>query len=415
MAWKKVGLLLSVIGWVGLVGVAKVTLTFMTVLGGPDGAFMDSIIAKFNEEHKDEIEIVHVVVVDSVQYKMKLSTGIATGTAPEVLFMRRHDAPAFLEHFKAWTPEELLGWGIDVADIYPTLLEGLLDPDKNVVYGIPIDCWMYYMAYNRENFRKVGLDPDRPPTNKKELFAALEALKAITPEGITPYWATPSFIWRWLNYMWQFGGDILTPDYKAPAFVEAGIEATKFILEMQERGFFPTVLVTDTNPVFLRGDSSILETGVWTLGQFRQVLGEALGVAPVPQIGPVKAVFAGSHMLALPAVMVKDPQVYKAAMTWIKYLWDHALDWYAAGQTPSRISIATSEELRTRLPDIYIVAQQFPYVKTFPFFPYVAEILAEIETYVQKAVITKELTPEQAMYQAAEAVKDILADYWAGR
>lgn len=412
MFWKKLAVFWGVLGCVGLVGAAKITLTFMTVLGGADGAFMDNIIAKFNEDYKDQIEIVHVVVVDSVQYKMKLSSGIATGTAPEVLFMRRHDAPAFLEHFRTWTTEELLSWGIDVSDIYPSLLEGLLV--NSMVYGIPIDCWMYYMAYNRENFRKAGLDPDRPPANKEEFFAALEALKAITPEGITPYWATPSFIWRWLNYMWQFGGDILTPDYKAPAFVEAGIKATKFILEMQERGYFPTVLVTDTNPVFLKGASSILETGVWTLGQFRQVLGEALGVAPVAQIGPVKAVFAGSHMLALPGVMVKDPQIYKAAMTWIRYLWDHALDWYAAGQTPSRMSIATSEELKTKLPDIYIVAQQFPNVKTFPFFAYVSEILAEIETYVQKAVITKELTPEQAMLQAEEAVKDILADYWAG-
>lgn len=405
--------LASVMSFVALAGVARVTLTFMTVLGGPDGAFMDQIIARFNEEYKGQIEITHVVVVDSVQYKMKVASGIATGTAPEVLFMRRHDAPAFLEHFKTWTRDELLNWGIDVTDIYPALLEGL--HSDNLVYAIPLDCWMYYLAYNRENFRKAGLDPDIPPTNKAEVFAALGALKAITPEGITPYWATPSFIWRWLNFMWQFGGDILTPDFRAPAFVEAGIQATKFILEMQERGYFPTVLVTDTNPVFLRGSSSFLETGVWTVGQFRQVLGEALGVAPVPQIGPVRAVFSGSHMLALPAIMVKDPHVYKAAMTWIKYLWENAIDWYAAGQTPARISIATSEELKQKLPDIYVIAQQYPYVKTFPFFPYVSEILAEIGTYLEKAILTRELTPEQAMYRAADAVKDILADYWAGR
>lgn len=408
--WKKLSIAVM-IGFLGaFLGMGKVTLTFMTPLGGADGAYMDQIVARFNEEFQGKIEVVHLVVVDSIEYKMKLATGIATATAPQVLFMRKFDTPAFLEHFRTWTAEELRDeWGIDINDIYPSLIEGLIEDGK--VYGIPLDCWIFYMAYNRDNFRKVGLDPDRPPTNKEEFYAAMEALKAITPEGVTPYYESPTWPWIWVHFLWQFGGDLLTPDFREPAFQEAGAAALRLMMEMQELGYLPKVPV-DPGPPFHAGEASVLITGIWTMGPWKETLGEAFGIAPVPQLGPVKAVFGGSHVLALPAIMVKDPEVYNAAMTWINYLWDHALDWYAAGQTPARISIATSAELKEKLPEIYTVAQQLPYVKTFQMFPYISEVLAEIAVYNEKVLITRELTPEEAMRQAAEAVKEILEEYW---
>jgi hypothetical protein len=68
--------------------------------------------------------------------------------------------------------------------------------------------------------------------------------------------------------------------------------------------------------------------------------------------------------------------VMEATMKWGKFLWENAIDWYAAGQTPSRKSIAGSADLKKRLPQIYTVAQQLPYVKTFRMFPYISELLA---------------------------------------
>ncbi len=108
-----------------------------------------------------------------------------------------------------------------------------------------------------------------------------------------------------------------------------------------------------------------------------------------------------------------QPKIYQASMKWVKYLWDHALDWYAAGQTPSRRSIATSDELKKKLPHIYVVAQQLPYVKTFQFFPYISEVLDEIAVYLEDVLITRKLTPEQAMERAKKAVQRILDDYWS--
>ncbi len=387
---------------------ARTTITFMTPLGGEDGGFMDEIIAEFNATHPD-IEVVHLVVVDSVEYTMRLSTGIAAATAPEVLFIRKFDMPPFLPHLKSFTAEELLGYGVDVADIFPALIEGLVVEDR--VHGIPLDAWIFYLAYNRDNFARAGLNPDDPPANLDEWMSAMEALKAVTPEGLTPFYQGIGWAWLFVHLMWQFGGDLLTPDFREPAFEEAGAQALHILLEMQDRGIAPKVPVAGTPP-FLAGDTSAFIIGVWTVRAFEEVLGENFGVAPAPQFGTHKSVFGGSHVLALPEVMVRNPVVLNAAMTWVRYLWDNALDWYAAGQTPARISIAESAEFRERLPHIYTIAQQLPYVRTFPFFPHISSVVDEIAPYVEQVLFLRDITPEEAMRRAAEDVAVFLEDYW---
>lgn len=409
MNFRKMILIFIMLLFVISVVNAKITLTFMTPLAGEDGAYMDKIIQKFNAENPD-IEVVHLVLVNDLEYKMKLSTGVSTKQAPQVLFTRKYVLPAFKDLLKTFTAQELNQYGIDVDDIYPGLIEGLVENGK--IYGIPLDCWIFYLAYNRGNFVKAGLDPNKPPTNREEFLAALEALKKITPQGVTPYYENPSWSWIWVHYLWQFGGDLLTPDFKEPAFMEAGAKALRFMMELQDKGYLPKASV-DPGPVFLGGQSTFLITGIWTAAAFKEALGENFGAAPAPQLGTHKAVFGGSHVLALTKVMVEDPKVLDAAMKWVKYLWDHAIEWYAAGQTPARISIAQSQELKEKLPHIYAVAQQLPYVKTFQMFPLLSEVVDAVAVHLEDVLITRRVTPEKAMEQAAEEVRDILEDYWS--
>ena len=210
------------------------------------------------------------------------------------------------------------------------------------VVGIPLDIWLFYMAYNKGNFIKVGLDLTTRRKREK-IHICHEALLPITPEGLTPYYENPAWTWIWFHLLWQHGGEVLTDDFKAPAFEKAGIEVCKLMLEMQDRGILP-MQVADPGVSFQSG-SSVLITGIWTIKPWMEQLGEDFGYAVAPQLGNTKAVFGGSHVLAMPAVMVEDPKVLEAATTFIKYLWDHAIDWYEAGQTPCK-SPLPSEELK---------------------------------------------------------------------
>jgi multiple sugar transport system substrate-binding protein len=144
-----------------------------------------------------------------------------------------------------------------------------------------------------------------------------------------------------------------------------------------------------------------------------QQLGKDFGYAVSPQLGTTKAVFGGSHVLAMPKVMVEDPKVLQPATTFIKYLWDNAIDWYAAGQTPARISIAESQELKEKLPHIYVVSQESEYVKQFQMFPLISEIEAEIAVYLDEILVLHSISHEEGMKEAEFAVQEILDDYWS--
>ncbi len=387
-----------------------VTITMMTPLTGADGAYMDEIVAKFNAEHPD-IEVVHVVVESSLDMKNKLSMGIASKTAPEIMFIRKFDMPLYLEHFKGFTTEEWLNEsGIDTDDIFPGVLDGLVVDGK--VVGIPMDILLFYMAYNRGNFAEVGLDPDNPPKTRDEFISAMEALIPITPPGLTPYYENPAWTWIWFHLLWQHGGEVLTDDFKEPAFEKAGIEVCKLMLEMQDKGILP-MQVADPGVSFQSGESTVLITGIWTIKPWMEQLGEDFGYAVAPQLGNTKAVFGGSHVLAMPTVMVEDPKVLGAATTFIKYLWDHAIDWYEAGQTPARKSVAESQELKERLPHIYAVSQDSEYVRQFQMFPLISEIEAEIAVYLEEVLVLHSISPEAGMKEAAFAVQEILDDYWS--
>jgi len=386
-------------------------ITFMTPLAGADGAYMDQIIQGFNAANPD-VEVVHLVMGSSPEMKQRLSTGLVSKTAPEVMLMRKFDMPLYLDQFVQFSKSDLSGYGINIDDVFPNLLEGLTVGSRYV--GIPLDVWIFYTAYNKANFRAAGLDPENFPMTRDAFVSAMKKLVPLTPEGITPYYETPTWTWIFFHLLWQFGGDVLTDDFKSPAFMDAGTQVLRFMKELQADGIMPTAAV-DAGGAFLSGESSVLITGIWTINPWLEELGDDFGYAVAPQLGTTNAVFGGSHVIAIPEIMVQDPAKKEAAMRWVKYLWDHMIEWYAAGQTPSRMSIASSTQLREELPQIYKVAQQLQYVKSFQMFPNISEVEAEIAVYLEAALITGEMTPEQAMSEAADAVQLVLDDYWAGQ
>ena len=391
---------------------APVKLTFMSPLTGADGPYMDAIVAEFNKTHPD-IEVTHLVVNGGLEYNTKVATGIASGSAPHILYIRKFDMGRFLDYLKTFTPEELKqNYGIDVSDVYPSLMEGLVRNGR--VYGIPNDAWIYMFSYNKAHFRAAGLDPERPPADRQSFIdTALKLLKISDPaQGKWPIFVYP-FAWDWLNWLYQLGGDLLTPDWKRAAFdTPQGVEALQFIVDLIHRYKVSPVEPGDAVLAFRNGNISMRIFGVWDVNAFKEALGADYGVAPVPQIGSTRAVFGGSHVLALPDVMVRDPKVLNAAMTFVKYIYDHQLQWVAAGQTPSRKSVAQSSQFKEQLPHQYIVAQQLSYVKSPPYIPVLAEILDEFTVHMQ-AALYGQVSAQQAIRDAAAAVNEILDDYWA--
>lgn len=61
----------------------KVTITYWNMFGGGDGVIMNNLVKKFNDEHKDQIEV-KALTQDWGQFYTKLQTAVAGGNAPDL-------------------------------------------------------------------------------------------------------------------------------------------------------------------------------------------------------------------------------------------------------------------------------------------------------------------------------------------
>lgn len=92
------------------------------------------------------------------------------------------------------------------------------------LYAVPRFAGGYMLQYNTRLFKEAGLDPNRPPRDMKELLEYAGKLIKKDASGNTVQWGIglhgkniPADVSRFVNWIWAFGGDVLTPDYSRSA------------------------------------------------------------------------------------------------------------------------------------------------------------------------------------------------------
>src|SRR5690606_21141117 len=108
----------------------------------------------------------------------------------------------------------------DLADIYPALLT--YASYRGTLYSMPMEATNLGLLYNKDLFREVGLDPERPPQTWEELASYSERLRldrngdgryerigfmvpvrpGTGPDG-------PWMVWQFQPFMMQAGTDHL--------------------------------------------------------------------------------------------------------------------------------------------------------------------------------------------------------------
>ena len=119
--------------------------------------------------------------------------------------------------------------------------------------------------------------------------------------------------------------------------------------------------------------------------------------APVPQFGPKKGVWGGSHLMAQPRGLA--PERSRAAWRLMRYLSDHSLLW-AKGRPDAGAALgaASSPEFQA-LPVQAQFARQLPYVHYEPLTPRANALMPFVDPAIE-AVLLDLQTPEEAMRDA---------------
>jgi multiple sugar transport system substrate-binding protein len=380
-----------------------VHLAFWNGFSGPDGTTMEAIVRQFNREHKD-IQVKMEIIPWSTYYD-KVTLGLAFGGAPDVFVLHANRVPEYASHDALACQDDLLAmYGPPASDFLPKPWTAGKWNGKR--YGLPLDVHPLGLYYNVDLFKAAGIR--RPPQTLDEFIQTAKRLTLRDAQGRTVQWG---FAFTYLHsngltFMNQFGSGLLTDDLRQSAMDTPGTRAAlNLMLRLIDvEKCCPRPEGSDAWLGFQTGKVAMAMEGVYMKSGLDDRKDLHYAAAPVPQFGPVRAVWAGSHCLAMPKN--QDPKVRTAAWTFIKYLSDHSLMWAKGGQVPIRRSIIGSKEFRD-LPVQSQFAKQIDYVRYEPFSVRFNQLTVFGDAAIE-AVVNRMESPDQALTTASRRINRVL-------
>ena len=145
----------------------------MWVRSGIGEAFKKTVEA-YNSSHENQVAMTEVPFSELVQ---KYATAIAGGQAPDALSMDLIYNPAFAA---AGQLEDLTDWAKSLPyfnSLSPSHVK--LGTYQDRIYGLPLSVETSVFAWNKDLYKKAGLDPEKAPASWDEITANAEKIRAL--------------------------------------------------------------------------------------------------------------------------------------------------------------------------------------------------------------------------------------------
>ncbi len=332
----------------------KISLKFWNSLTGADGSVMRGLIAQFNQEHKDNIEVIETFT-NEVDYYTNINLLVPMKKGPDVMIMHSYLVQSYANTGLIVPLEsyiETSGVDIKSSDYMEDIFNSLYFENK--LYGVPLDVHTVGIYYNKDLLDKYGLSV---PTNREQLISAAKTVQTGEKVTSSQFWGLPlSTTWpsEWLFTASLYQNNGLEIDQNGdPAYnTTQGINALKALTDLiHVENLSPLNLGVDQDLfMFQTGKALFHIQGSWMLNSMIES-GINFGVLPVSQMfnlsdtATKNQIPVRSHTFVVPKPSVDmTERRQEAIMTFVKYLGDHSYIWATAGQIPaSNIARATTE------------------------------------------------------------------------
>lgn len=286
--------------------------------------------------------------------------------------------------------------GLSEDDFTPEVWQAGFFQDKR--YGIPLDVHSLGMYYNADQFEAAGVA--QAPTDAESLMAALDKLKSKGNDQ--PFWMPnrwPAHL-MFLSLLWQNGGEPYDGENAKATFdSDEGIEALTWMAGVVDKGYSPKNVAQDSQYVAFKNNKvSVTWDGIWQINDLKAAK-FPFGLAPIPQIGATKAVWANSHNFYITKQAEADENKLNASKAFIDWMSKKSGEWAGAGMIPARKSVRESAAVgdSTQAP----IAAEIAQMKFLPPVPGLGDVQAQtLEIAVADAVLGK-TAPEAALKDAA--------------
>lgn len=275
----------------------------------------------WNKSHENKIEL---TAIPDNQLVTKLATSIQAGNAPDIVSFDLIYMPDFMK----------AGFLTDVTDQlkadphYATHVQAYKDiaTYQDKIYGVGFTPDVSVLAWNKDLFKKAGLDPDKAPATIDEIVEDARKIRALGGDTYG-FWfsgACPGCnIFVTSPMMVAAGAQILPKDGNDKALEGDGV---KKVLEayktMWDEGMIPASAETDTGANFVSafagGNIGIAGTGGFLISLMKREhpdFNYGLTLLPGAEAGQVSG-FVGGDVVAIPA-KGKNEAAAREFLTWV--------------------------------------------------------------------------------------------------
>lgn len=403
----------------GAAGDKAVEITYWNLFGGGDGDFMDAMVKKFNETHKDSISV-KSVRLEWGEYYTKLSAAISSGSGPDVAVSHASRLPELVGN-QAVTPLEDIAKQANVnwGSFNENILSGTEFDGKH--YAIPLDTHAQAYFYNKKLLKDYGLlGEDGKPKLEPGTEGFMKFLSAIkeksggktipltlpTAQGSDIYW-----LW-WTLYKQAEGESLFSSDGSKAGFNN---EQGKKALHMLDRlihkdKVLPGNLIPDNfQKLFEQGKAATGVMGVWATGALEKAKGLDFGVMPVPTILGKPAVWGDSHTIILPKAKNPDAKKQNAAVTFADWLSTNGAMWSQAGHIPAKKDVLHTDEFKKQQYRSDYASTTANNVRFFTKSPKIGPVGDEMTKVFNEFASSGKLNPDDALSKAEAAANKVLA------
>lgn len=261
------------------------------------GASFTKLVEAYNASHPDKVQMTEVPFSELVQ---KYATAIAGGQAPDALSLDLIYNPAFAA---AGQLEDLTDWAKALpyfSALSPSHVK--LGTFEDKIYGMPLLVETSVFAWNKDLYKKAGLDPDKAPTTWEEITANAEKIRALGDDTYGFYFSGGGcggcMIFTFTPLTWGAGADILSEDGKTATLDTPQMrKAVGYYRDMVKEDLVPPGAASDNGTNFLSITNG--KIGQQTLGAF--AIGTLVtehpdihfGVSLIPSVDGKTSSFAG--------------------------------------------------------------------------------------------------------------------------
>jgi sn-glycerol 3-phosphate transport system substrate-binding protein len=177
--------LVAMIALVAVGAYAQTTVEFWHAMTGKNGEMVQVLVDKFNASQKDY----KVQPVYKGSYSDTMNAGIAAfraGQAPAIIQVYEVGTATMMSAKGAIKPVyQLMAENSEKFDpkVYIPTITSYYSTSKGEMLSLPFNSSTSVMYYNKDAFKKAGLDPEKPPVTWPEFFEVAKKLKASGMEG----------------------------------------------------------------------------------------------------------------------------------------------------------------------------------------------------------------------------------------